>query len=63
MSERTYIGEVEAFEILQEWNYEGDLPAIGHVVTNVPAIATGLTPTDLGHDEQGYYLQEASWVK
>jgi len=53
--EKTYIGKIEAFEIMLERNID-KLPRKGHEVLTVYAIAQG-KPTDiLGKDEQGFYI-------
>ena len=56
--EKTYIGKVEAYELLS--TLFGDqfptLPHKGRQYVNVPSIASGQDISVMGKDEAGYYL-------
>lgn len=60
--DKIYIGELECLEILQGFGIF-ELPKIGKEWLNVPAIATGKTPTAIGKDKHGYYLYEYNYEK
>ena len=55
--DKTYIGKVEAFEIMLERGIE-KLPRKGKEIWTVYAIATGKTADILGKDEHGYYTAQ-----
>ena len=58
-ADKTYIGKVKAYELLQELFFDDfqTLPRKGKEYINVPAIYTGKDITYLGKDEEGYYIK------
>jgi hypothetical protein len=56
-TEKTYIGKVEAFEIMMERNIES-LPRKNKQWLTVPSVASGLNTKILGKDDDGYYIAE-----
>ena len=57
MDEKTYIGPVEAYEIMQDRGIDS-LPDRGKEVMTVHAIASGKPIEVLGQDAMGFYIYE-----